>query len=67
MDGNEDTLGKPMAEGYRAHRAGLLLAECPYGRNKGHRRLWRAGWMEREESYLRASRATGIRLQGGVL
>lgn len=54
MDGREDTLGKSMAEGYRAHRAGQLMAECPY-LHSHLRRLWRAGWMEREESYFRAS------------
>lgn len=54
MDGREDTLGRHMAEGYRAHWKGQLMAECPY--LPSHlRRLWRAGWMEREESYVRVA------------
>jgi ribosome modulation factor len=54
MTNPEDILGRPMAEGHRAHRDGLLLGECPYG--PGHiRRLWRAGWLEREQSFLRVA------------
>lgn len=58
----------PMEQGYKAHGSGLLLAECPYlPRNGGRlRRLWRAGWMQREEAACRAS-GLDIRRRAGLL
>lgn len=64
MARGEVPLGNAIAAGYTAHRAGWLLAECPH--EPSHtRRLWRAGWMAREESYLRVSRFTGLRIPKG--
>jgi ribosome modulation factor len=43
------------ADGFKAHRAGLLLAQCPWPAG-AKRRAWRAGWLEREEAFCRTSR-----------
>lgn len=51
--------------GYNCHRLGYLLAMCPH-KPGDLRREWRAGWLEREESFTRVARLD-VRRREGVL
>lgn len=41
-------MAAPKLMGHHAHKFGQLLAQCPFAKQGVKRRLWRAGWMERE-------------------
>jgi hypothetical protein len=65
-------LEKAEGAGYRAHRDGLLLAECPYcwarvPTGRWLRLAWRRGYLEREDSFRRSGTSLATRRQAGVL
>jgi hypothetical protein len=51
-------------DGYTAHRRLKLLGENPHPARTAARRAWRAGWLEREESFTRTTRLDARRAAG---